>query len=661
MSYVDTHRAVEALHAIPPDIPRDEWVKAGMGAQAAGLSFDEFDQWSAQGGNYDPRAARDAWHSFKPGKGIGAGTLFKIAQEHGWSDGHQAERKQLPAPAKPARSIAPGCSDVAADDVWRRCIPATAAHPYVMAKAAEGAPLEGLRVVPEGDPLRIMGESMAGALVLPLTRPDGTLSSLQFITPPATAERLKARGKATKPNLPGARMEGWYVVGDLVPGGVAYVCEGIGQAWACWQATGEAAVVCFGWGRVRAVSEALRQQDPNAQLVLVPDAGKESEAAKIAADVGAHYVTMPEGWPQNSDVNDLAQREGADALEVLLAQLKAPAKRYKLLGSDDLSALPQMRWRVRGVFPAKGLAALYGPSASGKSFLAMDMATAIAEGRRWFDCRVESAPVVYLALEGEEGVKVRVQAWEAHTGRKLPADMHIVLQPFKLTDPQDVRDIADATPRGAVLFIDTLNRAAPTADENSSADMGLILESAKRLQALTGGLVVLVHHTGKDTTKGLRGHSSLFAALDAGVEVSRDGDRRTWSVAKSKDGADGIDNQFTLQVETLGTDEYGDAITSCVVVPAGDAKQVFRSRAPKGGNQKVIYDGLGRLLKDSRDFGKAGAPPTRPCVDMDAAVEALAPSLPVEPLRRKERAKDAISRLVGSGAVQHMDGWLWLP
>ncbi len=61
-------------------------------------------------------------------------------------------------------------------------------------------------------------------------------------------------------------------------------------------------------------------------------------------------------------------------------------------------------------------------------------------------------------------------------------------------------------PAGAVVFIDTRNRAAPTADENSSKDMGGILEAAKRLQTLTGGLVVLIHPTGKDTTKGQRAH-----------------------------------------------------------------------------------------------------------------------------------------------------------
>ncbi|MFO1380569.1 MAG: AAA family ATPase [Chitinivorax sp.] len=105
-----------------------------------------------------------------------------------------------------------------------------------------------------------------------------------------------------------------------------------------------------------------------------------------------------------------------------------------------------------------------------------------------------------------------------------------------------------------MVCIDTLNRAAPGADKNSSQDMGLIIEAAKALQMALGGLVLLVHHTGKDAGKGLRGHSSLFAALDAAIEVSRDGDNRAWAVAKSKDGQDGNEHPFRLEVVELGED-----------------------------------------------------------------------------------------------------------
>ena len=646
----DTNRASEALRSIPPDLPRDEWVRVLMAAKSAGIDFDTVHNWSAGAGNYqNERDVLSVWNSIRRADGVTAATLYKTAAGHGWSDGDKPASK---APAKPAtkpveRTARPG---MAAADVWARCEPATPEHGYIMAK--QGTP-EGLRVVPAGDSLTIAGQRMAGALAVPVLNLDGTLSSLQFIPPPGAGKKL---------NLPGGDMAGVFTVGELVPGGVAYIVEGIGAAWSCWQATGAAAVVCFGAGNMRRVAADLRARDASARLVLVPDVGKEASAEKIARDVGAAVAVMPEGWEQNSDVNDLAQRDGADVLELLLSSASEPPKpepRYKLLGSADLAALPPLAWRVRGVLPAVGLAGLYGPSASGKSFLALDMAAAIAEGQRWFDCRVESAPVVYAALEGEAGFKLRAQAWEAHKGRTLPAGLHMVLQAFKLTDPRDVNDLAAVVPAGAVVFLDTLNRAAPTADENSSKDMGEILEAAKRLQSLTGGLVVLVHHTGKDTTKGLRGHSSLFAAMDAAVEVSRDGDRREWKVAKAKDGEDGAARPFTLQVETLGIDAYDDPVTSCVVVIDHTARDVRAVKLPQGGNQKIVLTALRAMFKSDGQQGKPGAPPLAYCLELEAAITFAASALLVTPDRKTERARDAITGLVARGVMGCNEGWIW--
>ena len=658
----DTERARDALLSIPPDLPRDEWVRAGMAAQAAGLDFDAFNDWSAGAGNYDERAARDTWRSFKPGgKGVGAGTLFKLAAENGWRMSGDKPRP-MPAPrkaAEPPRKSAPGMSPA---EVWNRCEAATIQHPYIVAKQAAGVPLDGLRVLPAGDALRIAGEPMAGALVLPVHRADGSLSSLQFITLPDVAARLKAQGKPGKLNLPGASMEGWHTVGEVLPGGVVHICEGIATAWACWRETGEAAVACYGWSRVRSVAAELRARDASARLVLMPDVGKEADADKIAQEVGAAVAYMPQGEDNNFDACDLAMRDGGDALADLLEAARVPAPpepRYKLLGAGDLRNLPPLAWRVRGVLPAVGLAALFGPSASGKSFLAFDMAAAIAEGQSWFDCRVEAAPVVYCALEGEAGFKLRAQAWESSRCRELPDGLSMMMQGFNLTAPQDVADLAAVVPAGAVVFIDTLNRAAPTADENSSKDMGEILQAAKTLQALTGGLVVLVHHTGKNAAAGLRGHSSLFAAMDAAVEVSRDGDRREWKVAKSKDGQDGDARPFKLNIETLGTDDYGDAVTSCVVMRDTQAQDVRQVKLPQGGNQRLVLDALRPMFKTG-ETGKPGAPPLRPCIELEAAVIAGAGSLTCENWRRATRTREAITGLVSRGVVGCNEGWLWL-
>lgn len=648
----DTAKAIEALNAIPAHLPREEWVRAGMGAHAAGLDFEAFNDWSAGADNYDARAARDVWHSFKAGKGVGAGTLYRMAAEHGWRMGEgkpqqrqpQATTRPVEPPRKPAKGNAP-------DEVWSRALPATNAHNYIVAKRAQGVPLDTLRVLPANDRLSIGGVSMAGALVVPAYAPDGTLQSAQLIPP---------QGK--KMNLPGCSIGGaLFTVGELVPGGVVHICEGIGQAWAVWQATGAAAVVSFGAGNMGKVAAQLRERNNAARLVLVPDTGKEESAAQIARDVGAVVAAMPPGEANNFDASDLAARDGFDVLEALLLAASEPAKpepRYKLLGGSELRDLPPLAWRVRGVLPAVGLAALFGPSASGKSFLAFDMAAAIAEGQSWFDCRVEAAPVVYAALEGEAGFKLRAQAWEVSRGRALPDGLRMMLQPFKLTAPRDVSDLAAVVPAGAVVFIDTLNRAAPTADENSSKDMGEILEAAKVLQAKTGGLVALVHHTGKNAAAGLRGHSSLFAAMDAAVEVSRDGDRREWKVSKSKDGIDGEAHPFKLHIEPLGMDDYGDPVTSCTVRIDTNTQDVQRVKLPQGGNQRLVYEGIRGLFKDGIS-GKPGAPPLRPCIELEAAVLAGAARLTCASDRRATRTREAITGLVSRGVLGLNEGWLW--
>ena len=653
MSVLDLDRARDALHAIPPDLPRDEWVRVGMAAQAAGLSFEDFDAWSARADNYEARAARDTWRSFKPDGPTSAGTLFYLAggRALGERTARAAAAKAAARPIEPRKPPRPGLS---AAEVWSRSNPAAVGHPYIAAKQGTA---DGLRVVPDADPLTIAGQRMAGALLVPvLPLAGGEPMSLQFIPPPGAGMKL---------NLPGAPVAGVFIVGELAQGGIAYLCEGIGQAWACWKATGAAAVVCFGWGRVRGIAKVLRQRDPAARLVLVPDKGKEAEAETIALSVGGLFVSMPSDTPPNFDANDYAAAHGHDALEMLLSSASAPPQpepRYRLLTAGDLQELPPLAWCVRGVLPAVGVAALFGPSASGKSFLGFDLAAHISEGRAWFGHRVTAAPVVYVALEGEAGFKLRAEAWEQAHGRKLPAGLRLVLQGFKLTD--DVPDLAAAilaaVGAGAVVFVDTLNRAAPLADENSSRDMGEILEGAKQLQRLTAGLVVLVHHTGKDAARGLRGHSSLFAALDAAVEVSRDGERREWKVSKSKDGADGDAHPFRLEVVQLLPDSDGEPVSSCVVRRDVSAADVAQVKLPQGGNQRLVLEALRPLFKSSPNFGKAGAPPPSPCIELEAAVSTGAARMTCPSDRRATRAREAVTGLVARGVLGCCHGWVWL-
>lgn len=68
-----------------------------------------------------------------------------------------------------------------------------------------------------------------------------------------------------------------------------------------------------------------------------------------------------------------------EALKLPDAPTITPA-RFTLLTRAELITRPPVQWLIRGVLPAQGLAAIYGPSGSGKSFLALDAIMAIAEG-----------------------------------------------------------------------------------------------------------------------------------------------------------------------------------------------------------------------------------------------------------------------------------------
>jgi hypothetical protein len=330
------------------------------------------------------------------------------------------------------------------------------------------------------------------------------------------------------------------------------------------------------------------------------------------------------------------------------AELHQDNSRYRVLPPKDVRELPPITWRVKGVLPSRGIAAIYGPPGSGKSFLATDLAAAISRGEDWFGHRTTQTTVIYLMLEGEGGIRNRLEAFEKIKG-VLPDCFGVIVQPFDFLCRNDISDLHSVVPQGAVVIIDTLNRAAPTVDENSSADMGIILAGAKTLQAAINGLVLIVHHTGKDTSKGLRGHSSLLAALDASIEVERSANQRSWRLAKNKDGADGDTVAFKLDKVLIGVDSDGDEVSSCVVLP--DTGAIFVKAEPRGAQQRSALQRLQGLLNGGQltTSGCGGAPPSTPCISVEDAITAIAFGLTATPSnKRRNEARRIVKALINS-------------
>jgi hypothetical protein len=574
----DLQRFRDALHALPPDLPRDTWVKVGMAAHDAGLSFDDFDAWSSGGATYNQRAARDVWRSFKdtPG-GVGAGTLIKMAQAEGW--GPSPTPTAWKPPARPVQTPKPPpLPGMSAAEVWARCVPADASHPYIEAKKGTAA---GLRVVPEGDPLRVAGLPMAGALVVPvLPLGGGEPVSLQFIAGGEQAATWKAAGKPSKLNLPGHPVDGAFIVGDVTPGGTVYLCEGIGQSWACWRATGAPAVVCFGWGRVRAVALALRERDASARLVLVPDVGKEAGARAIAPEVGAAVVEMPEGWPANSDVNDLAQHDGFDTLEALLAVAEPPPKPvHPLARFVELTAEPLAPRVVIPGFIGQGLVVIAGGWGAGKTTCLLPLAMVAAGLHARGD---PLAPkhwrhAVYITEDPEQALRivagiVRCGGWGLDFAT-VRGRLHIV--EARRLDAEFVAEVAsvyrasfartcDGVEVLPLVVFDTKSSVLAMDEENSNSEASRIVAVLK--QDFESLPVWLVGHIAKANMSrsdaaglSMRGGGAFEADANQVLFLVKEGEDRYLVRGKTRFEAEWPELQIKSgSAVTMARDEFGD-------------------------------------------------------------------------------------------------------
>jgi len=309
-------------------------------------------------------------------------------------------------------------------------------------------------------------------------------------------------------------------------------------------------------------------------------------------------------------------------------------------------------WLIKGVFPNAGVGMLYGPPGSGKSFLALEMMTAVARGVTWRDHKVRQSPVLYVAAEGANGARKRFAGYASKHGIQLEnLPIYVIAGQVSLLTGVDVDEIArEANSQNVgLIVIDTLAQVSAGADENSGADMGRVLTQCNALQTKTGALVLLVHHTGKDASRGARGWSGMTGAMDTMIEVSREGENRLARVVKQKDGTDAGEYGFRLEVVTLGQDEDGDSITTCVAVEA----ELANTTRKLGSIESAILAAVGS------HYFVGDEPP----LAMATIVSKIAADIPItagKRDRRKEAAKRAVTTLCEDGFLEVKDNAVFL-
>lgn len=348
---------------------------------------------------------------------------------------------------------------------------------------------------------------------------------------------------------------------------------------------------------------------------------------------------------------DLAQLQADDFDVVEAAPLPAKPLKFPLLSVSDLLAQKPPAWLVKGVVPQAELMVIFGESGSGKSFVVLDLFAAMARGVPWLGLPTRQGRVIYIAAEGRAGFGKRVAAYckarDLEPG-VLQGRFAVLPDTPNLLQRDDASEVVRtvvAAGGAAVVVVDTFAQVTPGANENAGEDMGKALANCKAIHRATGALVVLVHHTGKDQSRGARGWSGLKAAADAEIEISKTLAGRAIRVTKQKDGEDGRVWGFELDQVVLGADEDGDAITSCVVreVVAPVRHQIARL----GKWQRAALDAVTELGGTGEGAPEAAV--------ITAAIQIEAPEQGKRD-RRAEYVRDALAELANRNVLEIADG-----
>ncbi len=279
--------------------------------------------------------------------------------------------------------------------------------------------------------------------------------------------------------------------------------------------------------------------------------------------------------------------------------------------------------RVKGLWPRSGLCFVGGPSMSGKSFWALDALARICRGEDVLGRRSLQAGCLYIAAEGAAGVRKRIKALRGKIG-PLHGAFQFIGQAPNLRDADDLAELRDVIEQSkaelqaaghdlGIVCLDTLSASVPGADENSAADMSPVLHALQGLAAELDLLVLVIAHTGKDESRGLRGWSGLLANADGVILLEApDGETRTGSVLKVKDGLSGDRFAFVLERVVLGLDADGDEISTCIIqeTDAPERRRPGRRPSKAEGTGDLILSAFDRVLEARpRPVTGPGIPP----------------------------------------------------
>lgn len=204
--------------------------------------------------------------------------------------------------------------------------------------------------------------------------------------------------------------------------------------------------------------------------------------------------------------------------------------------AHELEARPEeQRWLIEGLWSAEAVGIVGGEPKCCKSFLALDMAVAVASGTpclRRFPAVRRGRVLLFAAEDSACVVRQRLAGIAAAAGIALEAlDIHVIVAPVVRLDVQLDQQRLEQTVsalRPVLLVLDPFVRLHRV-DENVSAEVAPLLDFLRGLQRRHQLAVVLVHHARKGAAhlragQALRGSSELHAWGDSNLYLRRNAD-----------------------------------------------------------------------------------------------------------------------------------------
>jgi hypothetical protein len=367
---------------------------------------------------------------------------------------------------------------------------------------------------------------------------------------------------------------------------------------------------------VKVVDLGLQDQGDDAYEFIEAGGGRAELAALVKAApkiTSVDDVTIPERLqaiqqipPSVQITEDIAKEFAPDPPKE--APTPKPVKTIKIEHWDSIEDEPVV-WLIQDVLPALSFSALWGAPGSFKSFLALDIAEAIATGRTWMGKEVKKpGAVLYICGEGFGGVGARIKAIKIHHQTEDGAPIYVVRHQLNLRSSAEdfnalmlavVHLVEQTGMEFTLAIVDTLARAFGGGNENDTADMMAFVVSMGKIQEFLNCALMVLHHSGKDVAKGMRGSSSLLGAVDTELELLRfEGQLKgCLSISKQKDGVQ--DERFGFEMVEV---EIKPLVSSLAVQASDEAVKLMsknkgKNNSGKGKNQSIEMMSLETIVK----------------------------------------------------------------